>query len=74
MSGASSSPTGSASRTSRRQRVKILIVGTAEECEEAADRIARVLNARPVGRVTLRDDGKHQVRIDARLREDKPGT
>jgi hypothetical protein len=54
--------------------VKILIVGTSEECEEAADRIARVLNARSVGRVTLRDDGKHQVRIDARLREEKPGT
>lgn len=52
--------------------MKILIVGTYEECEVAADRIARVLDARHVGRITSRDDGQHQVRIDARLRDEKP--
>ncbi|HZA84550.1 MAG TPA: hypothetical protein VFC13_24250 [Actinomycetes bacterium] len=52
--------------------MKILIVGTEEECEVAADRIARVLDARHVGRPSLRDDGKYQVRIDARLRDEKP--
>jgi hypothetical protein len=38
--------------------VRILIVGTEEECEVAADRIARVLDARHVGRPSLREDGK----------------
>jgi hypothetical protein len=52
--------------------VKILVVGTFEECEHAADRIARVLDARHVGRIVQRDDGKHQVRIDARPRKEKP--
>ena len=52
--------------------MKILIVGTEEECEGASDRIARVLDARYVGRPSLRDDGKYQVRIDARLRDEKP--
>jgi hypothetical protein len=51
--------------------VKILVVGTEEECEIAADRIARVLDARHVGRPSLREDGKYQVRIDARPREEK---
>jgi hypothetical protein len=37
--------------------VKILIVGTFEECEHGADRIARVLDARHVGRITQREDG-----------------
>jgi hypothetical protein len=37
--------------------VKIRIIGTAEECEVAADRIARVLAARYVSRPSLRDDG-----------------
>jgi hypothetical protein len=53
--------------------VKIRIVGTEEECEVAADRIARVLTARYVGRPSLRDDGKFQVNIEARLPEQKPG-
>lgn len=52
--------------------MRIVIVGTEEECEVAADRIARVLDARHVGRPSLRDDGKYQVRIDARLRDEKP--
>jgi hypothetical protein len=52
--------------------VNILIVGTEEECEVAADRIARVLDARSVSRPLLRDDGKFQVRINARLRNEKP--
>jgi hypothetical protein len=52
--------------------VKILIIGTFEECEHGADRIARVLDARHVGRITQREDGKHQVRIDARPRQEKP--
>jgi hypothetical protein len=52
--------------------MKILIVGTFEECEHAADRIARVLDARHVGRITQRDDGQYQVRIDARPRKETP--
>jgi hypothetical protein len=52
--------------------VKIRIIGTEEECEVAADRIARVLDARHVGRPSLRDDGQYQVSIDARLRKEKP--
>jgi hypothetical protein len=54
--------------------VRILITGTADECEEAADRIARVLDVRSIRPATLRDDGKYQVKIDARLREVKRGT
>jgi hypothetical protein len=50
--------------------VKIRIIGSAEECEVAADRIARVFAARYVGRPVLRDDGQYQVNIDARLREE----
>jgi hypothetical protein len=53
--------------------VRILIIGTADECEEAADRIARVLDVRSIRPATLRDDGKYQVKIDARLREVKRG-
>ena len=53
--------------------MRIVIVGTEEECEVAADRIARVLDARHVGRPSPRDDGKYQVRIDARLRKDPEG-
>jgi hypothetical protein len=49
--------------------MRIHIVGTFEECEHAADRIARVLDARHVGRITRRDDGLYQVRIDARPRK-----
>jgi hypothetical protein len=52
--------------------VKIRIIGTAEECEVASDRIARVFDARYVGRPSVREDGKYQVNIDARLREEKP--
>ena len=52
--------------------MKILIVGSFEECEHAADRIARILDARHVGRITQRDDGQHQVRIDARPRKEQP--
>jgi hypothetical protein len=52
--------------------VKIRIIGTEEECEIAADRIARVLDARYVGRPSLRDDGQYQVNLDARLRKQKP--
>ena len=49
--------------------MRIHIVGTFDECEHAADRIARVLDARHVGRITRRDDGPYQVRIDARPRK-----
>jgi len=53
--------------------VKIRITGTYDECETAADIIARVLNARYVGQPGWIDgDGdkaKFQVHIDARLRE-----
>lgn len=52
--------------------MKIRIIGTEEECEVAADRIARVLIARYVSRPSYRDDGKFQVNIDARLPEPKP--
>jgi hypothetical protein len=52
--------------------MRIHIVGTFEECEHAADRIARVLDARSVGRITQRDDGQYQVRIDARPRKEQP--
>jgi hypothetical protein len=52
--------------------MRIHIVDTFEQCEHAADRIARVLDARHVGRITRRDDGLYQVRIDARPRKEQP--
>ncbi len=54
--------------------MKIRIIGTSEECEVAADRIARIFDARYVSRVEHTPDStyekpKFQVRIEARLRE-----
>jgi len=53
--------------------VKIRIIGTEEECQVAADLIARVLDARNVPRPRYidgyGDNAKHQVQFDARLRE-----
>jgi hypothetical protein len=54
--------------------VKIRIISTEEECEVAADRIARGLIARYVSRPALLDgeNWQYQVNIDARLPEQKP--
>ncbi len=53
--------------------MKIQITGTWDECEIAADRIARIFDVRRIPRPALRDDDLYQVRLDARLREqDEP--
>ena len=54
--------------------MKIRILGTWEECNVAADRIARILDARWVSRVEQTRDSTYDkpefiVRIEARLRE-----
>ncbi len=53
--------------------MRIRITGTYDECEVAADRIARIFDVRHVPRPSLRDDDLYQVSLDAQLREqDRP--
>jgi hypothetical protein len=49
--------------------LRIRIVGTEEECQVAADRLARAFTVRSVPRPSLRDDGLYQVSLVAQLRE-----
>jgi hypothetical protein len=49
--------------------LRIQITGTYDECEVAADRIARIFTVRRVPRPSARDDGLYQVRLDAQLRQ-----
>jgi hypothetical protein len=53
--------------------LKIQIIGTLDECEIAADRIAHIFDVRHVPRPSDRDDDLYQVRLDAQLSEgDRP--